>query len=129
MLKLFGLILFGLAAMSMLTFCALHMSSLSSDTSEDDASRARHAVDGWLRLHPPRQASHDAEMLRRRILESLVELEPAELAQHVPAIAASLDHDDTHVRGLARAMLSRLEPQAVAQHSVDIAARLAADAP
>ena len=79
---------------------------------------AEHGRAGWLRLHPPRQASHDAELLRRRMLASLVELPPAQLADHVPAIAASLDHDDSHIRALAISMLGRLEAAAVARRGV-----------
>ena len=102
------------------------MTSTSTTTSEDDASPGRHAFDrsGWLRLHPPRQASHDAELLRRRTLASLVELPPASLAEHVPAIIASLDHDDSHVRALATSMLSRLEAPALREHGEAISKRL-----
>ena len=78
----------------------------------------------WLRMHPPRQAAHDAEMLRRRMLASLVELPPAQLGEHVPAITASLLHEDKHVRALALSMLNRLEGNAVSENSDEIAARL-----
>jgi len=109
-----------------LSYAVLHATSTSSSTSEDDASPSKHALDrtSWLRLHPPRQASHDAELLRRRMLASLVELDPSELAEHVPAIAASLDHEDHHVRALAVAMLGRLEAPAIETHRAEIAARL-----
>lgn len=78
----------------------------------------------WLRLHNPRKVSHDAELVRRRMLGQLAELEPAELATHVPAILASLDHSDYHVRRLAGGMLSRLEPAAVTAHAAAIATEL-----
>lgn len=78
----------------------------------------------WLMLHPPRKVSHDAELLRRRMLAGLLEQPPGELAAHVPAILASMEHSDHHVRKLALGMLSRLEPAAVTAHAADIAEHL-----
>eukprot|EP00322_Chrysochromulina_rotalis_P011917 CAMPEP_0115882510 /NCGR_PEP_ID=MMETSP0287-20121206/29043_1 /TAXON_ID=412157 /ORGANISM="Chrysochromulina rotalis, Strain UIO044" /LENGTH=230 /DNA_ID=CAMNT_0003338593 /DNA_START=1 /DNA_END=693 /DNA_ORIENTATION=+ len=78
----------------------------------------------WLLQHPPRKVSHDAELVRRQRLAQLVEMEPSELAQHVDAILASLDHSDYHVRRLAGGMLSRLEPAAVTRHVAEIAEHL-----
>lgn len=121
MLSTCRLALLAISISSFVAYVILHVDSTSSTTSED-AVRSRAA---WLRLHPPRQASHDAELLRRRMLASLVELEPAALGEHVPAIAASLDHDDSHIRALAVNMLARLAPPAIATHDAAIAARLA----
>lgn len=100
-----------------------HSTSTNPSTLEDAAVR-HDGLSAWLRLHPPRQASHDAEMLRRRALAALVELEPEELAEHVPAIVASLDHEDSHVRSLAVGMLQRLQPAAVRTHVEILGARL-----
>ena len=79
----------------------------------------------WLRMHPPKKVSHDAELLRRRMLGQLAEAGPRELSAHVPAILASLDHSDDHVRRLASSMLSRLEPRAVMANIDGIAEKLA----
>ena len=124
MLSAFRVVLLFMATMVLVLLHVLHVTSTSTSTSEDDASPNQHARGGWLRLHPPRQVSHDAELLRRRILASLVELPPAQLAEHVPAIAASLDHDDSHVRALAISMLSRLEAPALQEHGEVIASKL-----
>ena len=71
---------------------------------------------GWLRLHPPLQAHHDAEMLRRRILAGLLDLNTTELATHVAQLVACLAHHDGQVRSLALGMLGRLDVSAVAVH-------------
>lgn len=120
MLSSCRVVLVAIAATVVIAFVYLHLDSTPVAAGED-AVRKRA---GWLRLHPPRQASHDAELLRRRKLASLVELPPAALREHVPAIAASLDHDDSHIRALAIGMLTRLEPSAVAEHATAIAERL-----
>ena len=78
----------------------------------------------WLQRHPPRKVSHDAELLRRQRLTQLIDLPPEQLAEHVPAILASLDHADYHVRQLAASMLGRLEPPAITAHADGIAEHL-----
>ena len=52
----------------------------------------------WLKLHPPRKARHDAELLRRRMLSTISELGTANLTSHIPQIVASLDNGDAQVR-------------------------------
>ena len=89
-----------------------------SDSTGDDRLSSRSM---WLKLHPPRQARHDAELLRRRILSLLVELGPAELQQHVPQIVASLEHGDQQVRQLALSMVRRLDPSALTNHATALA--------
>ena len=96
-------LLFVLSALTALTLLLLHATSTASTTS--DADTATHsALHHWLQLHPPRQASHDAELLRRRRLGAMIEFLPSELAEHVPAIVASLGHTDGHIRRLAMGM-------------------------
>ena len=83
---------------------------------------------GWLNQHTPQQAHHDAELLRRRRLASLIEQPDSVLLEHVPAIVASLDHEDEHIRSLAISMLGRVSAgqasTAVAAHAASIAERL-----
>mmetsp|Transcript_39507 Transcript_39507/g.65515 ORF Transcript_39507/g.65515 Transcript_39507/m.65515 type:complete len:236 (+) Transcript_39507:160-867(+) len=81
-------------------------------------------LSGWLLLHPPRQQQHDAELLRRRTLASLVELPAPRLAEHIPAIVASLNHADGHVRRLAIGMLQRVDGSSLAMHACALAERL-----
>lgn len=123
MLSLFRFALVFIALTLIVAYTVMHNASTTGTMSEDAFGRLRSA--GWLRLHPPRQASHDAELLRRRMLASLVELEPAQLGEHVQAIVASLNHEDSHIRALAISMLGRLEPSAVAANAAGIAAHLA----
>lgn len=85
------------------------------------------SIRSWLQQHPPRKVSHDADLLRRRVLADYTERPPAELAEHVPAILASLDHSDYHIRRLAGGLLSRLEPVAIGPHATEIAERLESD--
>lgn len=86
---------------------------------------ARHdGLSTWLVHHPPRKVGQDNELLRRQRLASLVELSPAEMAQHASAIIASLDHSDSHVRKLAVSMLERLEPTALVAHALTLTERL-----
>jgi hypothetical protein len=69
----------------------------------------------WLKLNPPRKARHDAELLRRRMLGSLLDIETEdELATHAPQLVACLDNDDLQVRQLALQLLERLHPQVLA---------------
>jgi hypothetical protein len=96
------------AVCAALLFYSTHQASSSVDESSPRV--------GWLRLHPPQQAHHDAEMLRRRTLANLEELGVADLATHVPQLVACLAHHDGQVRALALGMLGRLEPSAVAEH-------------
>lgn len=99
--------------------------STSTSTATHEVTTGRHeGLTAWLRLHPPRQASHDAEILRRRMLGSIVELSSAALAEHAPAIIASLDYPDGHVRRLAVGMLTRLEPVAIESHTAAIMQRM-----
>lgn len=51
------------------------------------------SIKSWLQQHPPRKVSHDAELLRRRVLADFTERPPEELSDHVPAILASLDRE------------------------------------
>ena len=51
------------------------------------------SIKAWLQQHPPRKTSHDAELLRRRVLADFTERPPEELSEHVPAILASLDRE------------------------------------
>ena len=83
-----------------------------------------HGSTFWLLQHNPRHMHHDAELLRRQRLAQLTELSPRELGEHVPAILASLDHSDYHVRRLAGSMLFRLEARAINQHAASIIERL-----
>ena len=39
-------------------------------------------LSSWLRMHEPRKISHDADLLRRRILAEYTEQPPAALAAH-----------------------------------------------
>ena len=71
----------------------------------------------WLKLHPPRQAHHDAELLRRRTLATIEALDDVELADHVPQLVACLGHHDAHVRELALRLLRRLPSSAMASHA------------
>ena len=61
------------------------------------------------------------------MLANLIELPPDQLAEHVPAIAASLDHEDEHVRNLAISMLGRLEKSGISDGASVIAERLGND--
>jgi hypothetical protein len=51
------------------------------------------SIRSWLQQHPPRKVSHDAELLRRRVLADFTERPPEELSEHVPSILASLDRE------------------------------------
>ena len=51
------------------------------------------SIKSWLQQHPPRKVSHDAELLRRRVLADFTERPPEDLSDHVPAILASLDRE------------------------------------
>ena len=55
---------------------------------------------------------------------TLGQLEPAALAEHAPAIAATLEDSDKDVRTAAMATLSRLEPAVLTHHGSTIAAKL-----
>ena len=89
-----------------------------------DASAAVLARTEWLRLHPPRKARHDAELLRRRKLSAIAELNTSALTQHVPQLLASLENDDAQVRQLALLMMNRLDPQLLADQTSALAALL-----
>ena len=121
------LMLLGLVLLVVLSYSALLIEDhiLSSPATAQNRKAKTDLKSSWLKLHNPKTAHHDAELLRRRMLAGLVELPPSQLAEHVPAIAASLDHEDQHIRALAISMLGRLEPPAIAEHSDAIAARLA----
>ena len=123
------LMLLGLVLLVVLSYSALLIEDhiLSSPATAQNRKAKTDLKSSWLKLHNPKTAHHDAELLRRRMLAGLVELPPSQLAEHVPAIAASLDHEDQHIRALAISMLGRLEPPAIAEHSDVIAARLAHD--
>ena len=107
-------------------YAMLHAGGGSSATHAAEAmgDEQLSASANWLRLHPPRQASHDAELLRRRMLAQLVELSDDELEEHVLAIVASLDHADDHVRNLAIDMLARLRGPALKSYAAALAERL-----
>jgi len=109
--------LIGLLGLAFLSLIAIIFYITASHT----ITSTHDGLDAWLKRHPPRKVSHDAELLRRQRLAQLIELPPAELAQHVTAILASLEHSDDHVRRLASAMLGRLEKEAVTLHSAAIA--------
>lgn len=80
---------------------------------------------GWLRLHPPRQARHDNELLRRRMLMSIAELPPQDLTQHVPQLIACLGHNDRHVRELALGLLRKMPASALADRTTSLVQLLA----
>ena len=103
-------------AMMVLVGVGLMMRASHSISSMHDGS-----LNVWLRQHPPKRATHDAELLRRQRLEQLIELPAAELADHASAVLASLSHSDYHVRRLAGGILSRLEAPAVTEHAAAIA--------
>ena len=81
-------------------------------------------LSNWMKLHPPRTHSHDAELLRRRMLASIMELGVDELVLHAPQLVASLRHGDRQVRHLALGMLGRLRPQVLADWAETLAASL-----
>ncbi|EOD29353.1 hypothetical protein EMIHUDRAFT_203984 [Emiliania huxleyi CCMP1516] len=80
----------------------------------------------WLDAHPPRKASEDYEILRRRRLAALTELAPAEVERYLPAVVASLDRDDGEVRRLAVLVLERMadEPATLDAHGAELTALL-----
>ena len=82
----------------------------------------------WLKLHPPRRTQHDAELLRRRMLMSIEELDAAALAPHAPQLLASLGHRDRQVRQQALRLLGKLEPQVIEDRSAALSALLASTA-
>jgi hypothetical protein len=71
-------------------------------------SKRQGALAEWLVQHRPDRVSADNELLRRQRLASLLELALPEVERHTPAVLASLDHTDSHVRQLAMALLERL---------------------
>lgn len=115
---LLGRMLLCLAAIVLVGLLAMIRASHTIESSHDGLSV-------WLSGHPPRKMRHDAELLRRQRLAQLTEASEAELAEHVPAILASLGHSDHHVRRLAGGMLSRLESNTVTKYADAIAAHLA----
>ena len=125
MISIFGRGLSVLACLSIVSYAVIHQ--ISGHSMDDHNDNVEHGATEWLRMHPPRQAAHDAELLRRRLLAQLVELPGEELAEHVPAIMASLDHDDDHVRNLAVDMLSRLTNVSVGTHAARLAEFVSSD--
>lgn len=115
-----------LAAVTVVTIVSYIVLHLEGSGREDVDPSLRRA--GWLNQHTPQQAHHDAELLRRRRLASLIEQPDSVLLEHVPAIVASLDHEDEHIRSLAISMLGRVSAgqasTAVAAHAASIAERL-----
>lgn len=96
-----------------------------SPTTDDGADADPRSA--WLRLHPPRKARYDNELLRRRLLASMTELKPADLIVHVPQLLASLGHSDNQVRSLSLGMLSKLEPDALTDFTEKLAEVLSED--
>ena len=103
------------AALLLLAFTLATL--LRSTHTSDDDDRPLDQRSQWLRLHPPRQAQHDAELLRRRTLSAIEGLNETELSEHVPQLVASLAHHDGHVRALALRMLRKLPSSAMEDHA------------
>jgi HEAT repeat protein len=82
-----------------------------------DHRELEHGLSTWMKIHRPREVSHDAELLRRRMLATFAEAPADEVSDHAAAIIASLDHSDRHVRRLAAGLLSRLEEGDVSKHA------------
>jgi hypothetical protein len=124
MLRLCGCGLLAMASVTLMSYVALHATSSTDGAADHDEDLITSSRAYWLRLHPPQQAHHDAEMLRRRKLAMIVEASDAEIQQHAVAIVWSLDHEDEHVRHLALSMLSRLNNASLTQHAALLAERL-----
>ena len=98
----------------------------------DNATR-QGALTEWLVQHRPDRVSADNELLRRQRLASLLELALPEVERHTPAVLASLDHADGHVRTLGMALLERLakaRSASLVAHATALTTRLGStDAP
>lgn len=96
------------ALLSVIFVVAIVTTVLVASSHRIGGHRMDSGLNTWLLLHPPRQVSHDAELLRRRTLAQYVDRPVTELFTHTTAILASMDHSDEHVRRLAGGLLDRL---------------------
>ena len=103
-----------LAALALLAVMLAVLLHIFHGREADGASSPRSV---WLKLHPPQQTHHDAELLRRRMLATIETLNTTELVDHVPQLVACLGHHDLHVRELALRLLRRLQPTALVDHA------------